>query len=79
MFKNRGDWCVSRQRVWGVPIPAFYCVGCLKNDSASYLLNRDAINHVADIFEKESSDAWYRREANELLPEGFKCPKCGGN
>ena len=78
MFKNRGDWCVSRQRVWGVPIPAFYCVACCQEDSSSYLLDQNAINHVAEIFEKESSDAWYRREASELLPEGFKCPKCGG-
>ncbi|HKO63443.1 MAG TPA: isoleucine--tRNA ligase [Pyrinomonadaceae bacterium] len=79
MFKNRADWCVSRQRVWGVPIPAFYCVTCSKESPGSVLLDPVVINHVADIFEQESSDAWYKREAAELLPQGFKCSACGGN
>src|SRR4029078_12902694 len=79
MFKNRADWCVSRQRVWGVPIPAFYCVDCNKeSSSAEVVLDQQVINHVADIFERESADAWYKYEPKDLLPEGFKCPQCGG-
>jgi len=79
MFKNRADWCVSRQRVWGVPIPAFYCVDCNKeSSSAEVVLDQNVINHVADIFERESSDAWYKYEPKDLLPEGFKCQQCGG-
>ncbi len=73
MLTGRPDWCVSRQRVWGVPIPVFYCAGC---DEA--IADAAIINHVADIFERESADAWYAREAVDLLPDNFKCPKCGG-
>ena len=73
MLKGRPDWCVSRQRVWGVPIPAFYCAKC-----QHVVADADVIRHVADIFEKESADAWYKREATELLPENFVCEKCGG-
>ena len=73
MLTGRPDWCVSRQRVWGVRIPAFYCAKC-----SHVIANADVIRHVADIFEKESADAWYKREARELLPDGFSCDKCGG-
>lgn len=72
MLKGRPDWCVSRQRVWGVPIPAFYCQQC-----NHVVADPQIIRHVADIFEQETADAWYKREASELLPEGFKCGKCG--
>ena len=74
MLKGRPDWCVSRQRVWGVPIPAFYCSACNE-----VVADAGVIRHVADIFERESADAWYKREACELLPEGLKCGKCGAN
>jgi isoleucyl-tRNA synthetase len=72
MLKGRPDWCVSRQRVWGVNIPVFYCARC--NDAVA---DPAVIDHVADIFEKESGDAWYTRSAKDLLPEGFACKSCG--
>ncbi|HEV7498999.1 MAG TPA: class I tRNA ligase family protein, partial [Vicinamibacteria bacterium] len=73
MIEARPDWCISRQRLWGVPIPAFYCQGC-----AQAVLTPEIARRVADLFETESADAWYEREAKDLLPPGFACPKCGG-
>jgi isoleucyl-tRNA synthetase len=73
MIEGRPDWCISRQRLWGVPIPAFYCEGC-----GQALLRADLARRVADVFEQESADAWYERDAAALLPEGFRCPGCGG-
>jgi isoleucyl-tRNA synthetase len=73
MVAGRTDWCISRQRAWGVPIPIFYCEDCSET-----IVNDETIENVAKIFSKESSDAWVNREAKDLLPEGFKCPKCGG-
>ena len=72
MVENRTDWCISRQRAWGVPIPVFYCEDC-----GEVIVTDETIEHVAEIFEKESSDAWVKRSVEELLPAGFKCPKCG--
>ena len=72
MVAGRTDWCISRQRAWGVPIPIFYCEDC-----GEVICNDETIENVAKMFEKESSDAWVNHSAEELLPQGFKCPKCG--
>jgi len=72
MVASRTDWCISRQRAWGVPIPVFYCEDC-----GEAIVTDETIENVANIFEKESSDAWVKYSAEELLPQGFKCPKCG--
>jgi len=74
MIANRPDWCVSRQRVWGVPITAFYCDDCQEP-----LLEPEAIDRVVAIFEEEGADAWFSRPVDDLLPEGTRCPGCGGD
>ena len=73
MILERTDWCISRQRRWGLPIPVFYCDDCSKP-----VCTDESIESVAKIYEKEGSNAWFEREAAELLPEGFTCPHCGG-
>jgi len=72
MVENRPDWCLSRQRYWGVPIIAFYCKNCKE-----VLLDAEVIAHVAGLVEKEGADVWFTRKEEELLPEGVVCPKCG--
>jgi isoleucyl-tRNA synthetase len=72
MIESRPDWCISRQRVWGVPIVAFHCRKC-----GEVLLDAGVISHVADIFEREGADAWYTRSADDLLPEDKKRCQCG--
>ncbi len=72
MVRERKDWCISRQRKWGVPIPIFYCEEC-----GEPLIDKEAMLAVADLFEKEGSNAWFTHEAAEFLAEGTKCKKCG--
>ena len=72
MVADRGDWCISRQRTWGVPIPVFYCVDCEK-----VLVNEQTIAKVQEVFRQEGSDAWLAHSAEELLPDGIKC-SCAG-
>jgi len=71
MVENRSDWCISRQRSWGVPIPVFYCDACSKP-----LMTEESIEKVAQVFEKEGSDSWWSKSPAELLGDGFKCD-CG--
>ena len=73
MIRERADWCISRQRRWGLPIPVFYCDDCHKP-----VCNEESIDAVAKLFEKEGSNAWFDRPAADILPEGFTCPHCGG-
>ncbi|MCG0238984.1 MAG: isoleucine--tRNA ligase [Firmicutes bacterium] len=73
MVAERSDWCISRQRAWGVPIPIFTCTKCQEP-----LMTREAFQAVADLFRREGSDAWWLKEAHEILPPGTTCPKCGG-
>lgn len=72
MVRERKDWCISRQRKWGVPIPIFFCKEC-----GEAHIDKDAMMAVAELFRKEGSDAWYAKDANEILPKGTKCKKCG--
>lgn len=74
MIKDRYDWCISRQRLWGVPIPIFYCQDC-----GEAIINDETIASVSELFRQKGSDAWFSTDANDILPQGFACPHCGGH
>lgn len=71
MVKDRSDWCISRQRTWGVPIPIFYCADCGKE-----IVNDETIAHIKQLFAEHGSNIWFAKDADELVPAGLKC-ECG--
>jgi isoleucyl-tRNA synthetase len=73
MIATRPDWCISRQRVWGVPIIAFYCENCQEP-----MTDRKVLDHVVELFREHTADAWYERSAAELIGSAVACARCGG-
>jgi isoleucyl-tRNA synthetase len=73
MVENRPDWCISRQRLWGVPITMFYCDGC-----RGEVMSEEILKHVVDLVELAGADVWFEREPKDLMPENSVCPHCGG-
>ena len=73
MIRDRADWCISRQRRWGLPIPVFYCKECGKP-----VCTPETIAHISALFDEHGSNIWFARDAMELIPEGLSCPHCGG-
>jgi len=73
MIENRPDWCISRQRSWGVPITVFYCKNC-----GNYLVTKEILDHVVALVREHGADVWFEKDANDLLPDGVVCPNCGG-
>jgi len=74
MITNRPDWCISRQRAWGVPITVFFCKGC-----DTIMISQEIIDHVAGIVEKRGADIWFEENEENLIPPGTRCSKCGGD